>query len=294
MSAFVLRPWQGAPGGVEARFRTLAAAADDPVWRDGVAVELARAEPGGALVLIVREGPDGAAARVAAALGASLAEPTGAAPGTLRHVGRGPVASTVHLFVSAGRGPLECAWAVAELLPRLEADASRHEVRTRRLESVAGDRPGTLRSVVLRLDGPGADPFAGTWTGTLCWQAPSPFRGGTGRKNWYVTAQRCEIDTRAAVFDEADVDVVAIRTGGPGGQHRNKVSTAVRATHRPSGIVVVVDTERRLGLNRSLAMQLIRRRLADADEAAGRALTAARWRIHDDLVRGDPIRTERP
>jgi peptide chain release factor len=298
MSAFVLRPWQGAQpdaqAGVEARFWALAAAAGDPVWRDGTAVELARAEPGGELVLIVHSGPEGAAARVAAAVGASLGEPADAGQGALRHLGKGPLPSTVHLFVSAGRGPQECAWAVAALLPRLEADAAGHGVCTRRVETVPGDRPGTLRSVVVRLDGPGADAFAGSWTGTLCWQAPSPFRAGAGRKNWYVTAQRCELDTRTTVFAEADVDVVAIRTGGPGGQHRNKVSTAVRATHRPSGIVVVVDTERRLGLNRSLAMQLIRRRLTDADEAAGRALTTARWRIHDDLVRGDPTRTERP
>jgi peptide chain release factor len=196
-----------------------------------------------------------------------------------------------HLLISAGRGPQECAWAVAQLLRRLEADAARQRVTVRRVESVAGDRPGTYRSVLLRIDGDLA--FLDSWTGTLCWQAPSPYRASTGRKNWYVIAQPCEVDAPRTAFDEADVDVVACRTGGPGGQHRNKVSTAARAIHRPSGMVVVVDAERQFSLNRRLALDLLRRRLQSDDEAAGRAVVTARWRIHDELVRGNPVRVER-
>lgn len=58
--------------------------------------------------------------------------------------------------------------------------------------------------------------------------------------------------------------------------------------------MVVVDTERQFSLNRRIAVDLLRRRIAQADEAARRALTADRWRVHDDLVRGDPVRVERP
>ncbi|MEV0392384.1 peptide chain release factor H [Polymorphospora rubra] len=201
---------------------------------------------------------------------------------------------SVHLLVSAGRGPQECAWALAELLRRLEADAVRQGLATVRAQPVPGDRPGTYRSVLVGISGAGAEAFAASWTGTLCWQAPSPYRVGVGRKNWYVTARPCGVDVPRTTFVEADVDVVACRTGGPGGQHRNKASTAVRATHRPSGIVVVVDTEREFGLNRGIAMRLLRQRLEQRDEAAGRALGTARWRVHDELVRGDPVRTERP
>ena len=200
---------------------------------------------------------------------------------------------TVHLLVSAGRGPQECSWAVAELVARLEAEAARAGVRTERVETVPGDRPRTLRSVLLRLAGDKAAEVAAAWTGTLCWQAPSPFRS-TGRKNWYVIAERCELDAPRTEFAEADVDIVPCRTGGPGGQHRNKVSTAVRATHRPTGMVVVVDTERQFGLNRRIALDLLRRRLDERHAAAGAALETARWRVHDDLVRGNPVRVERP
>jgi peptide chain release factor len=87
---------------------------------------------------------------------------------------------------------------------------------------------------------------------------------------------------------------VATRTGGPGGQHRNKASTAGRATHRPSGLVVVVDTERQFGLNRRIALGRLRERLEAGDAAAERAAVTERWRVHDDLVRGNPTRIEKP
>lgn len=200
---------------------------------------------------------------------------------------------TVHVLLSAGRGPRECAWALARLLERMEADAARQSLRTHRVESVPGDRPGTYRSVLVQVCGSGARAFADSWTGTLCWQAPSPYRA-TGRKNWYVSSQLCRVDTPRTAFREADVDIVACRTGGPGGQHRNKASTAARATHRPSGMVVVVDTERQLRLNRSIALRLLRQRVERVDETAERAAIATRWHIHDALIRGNPTRTERP
>ena len=200
----------------------------------------------------------------------------------------------VHLLLSAGRGPQECTWAVAQLVRRLEAGAGRDGLTTHRAETVPGERPGTFRSVLIQISGTGAARFAASWTGTLCWQAPSPYRSSTGRKNWYVIAQTCEVGAAHQAFAEADVDIVACRTGGPGGQHRNKASTAVRATHRPSGLVVVVDTERQFSQNRRLALERIRARLAHDDRAGDRAVVTGRWRIHDELVRGNPVRTERP
>ena len=187
----------------------------------------------------------------------------------------------IHLLISAGRGPQECAWALAQLLGRLEDDAARHKLATRRLQTVPGDRRGTYRSVLLRISGDDATVFAAAWTGTLCWQAPSPYRASTGRKNWYVIARPCRLDTPHTPFNETDVDVVACRTGGPGGQHRNKASTAARAIHRPSGMVVVVDTERQFSQNRRIAMQLLRQRIADGDQVVEHAAATARWHIHD-------------
>lgn len=62
------------------------------------------------------------------------------------------------------------------------------------------------------------------------------------------------------VLDMADVRVDAFRSSGAGGQHRNKVSSAIRMTHLPSGIVVTATEERSQHQNRTVAQQ----RLLDA------------------------------
>lgn len=162
------------------------------------------------------------------------------------------------------------------------------------INAVPGDDPGTYRSLLLALTGPQVDAFTATWSGTLCWQAPSPYRPATARKNWFVAARALDPAPRDDPFTDDDVDIVACRTGGPGGQHRNKASTAVRATHRPTGLTVVVDTERQFSANRRIALQRLRHRTEQAHVATQREAATDLWATHDHLIRGNPTRVERP
>jgi protein subunit release factor B len=59
----------------------------------------------------------------------------------------------------------------------------------------------------------------------------------------------------------ADCDVDTFRSGGPGGQHANKVESAVRLTHRPSGEVVTSRASRSQHQNKRLALDELRKRL---------------------------------
>ncbi|MBI1789961.1 MAG: hypothetical protein HYR60_20720 [Acidobacteria bacterium] len=94
----------------------------------------------------------------------------------------------------------------------------------------------------------------------------------------------------ATRFDPKDVRRETMRAGGPGGQHVNRTESAVRVTHLPTGVRATAAEERSQHRNRKLALARLARKLAEAGAKQHDAARAKRWRAHQELERGNPVR----
>lgn len=156
------------------------------------------------------------------------------------------------IIISAGRGPAECCWVVAKVLKVFLKDLKDNDFSAEVIQKTSGLENRTLQSVSVSIKMKDRlDDFLKEWVGTVQWIGQSTFRRHHKRKNWFVAIM--EIKEQRFSVDLKDVRMDTMRSGGKGGQHVNKVSTAVRLTHLPTGIAVVSSDQRSQSQNKKLA-----------------------------------------
>ncbi|WP_444845557.1 peptide chain release factor H [Duganella caerulea] len=194
----------------------------------------------------------------------------------------------IWLQLTANTGPAECCLGVKKALARLMEEADASGVTVTLVEEVDGPVNGTLRSVLLQLEGEAAEEAARRWSGSILWTCDSPYRKQHKRKNWFLMG--AELTPPEASLGNGEIRYEATRASGPGGQHVNKTDSAIRATHVATGLSVKVQSERSQHANKKLAAQLLALKLARLAEEAENSVRTERHMQHKQAERGNAQR----
>lgn len=164
--------------------------------------------------------------------------------------------------IHAGAGGTEsCDW-VSMLLRMYTRYIEANGYEYREMDITAGEEAG-IRSITLQVSGPFAFGKLSCETGVHRLVRISPF-DSQKRRHTSFAAVDCvpEFDEDVDIeVNENDLRIDFYRAGGAGGQHVNKVSSAVRITHEPTGIVVQCQNDRSQHKNKATAMKALKSRL---------------------------------
>ena len=195
------------------------------------------------------------------------------------------------LAVHAGAGGTESQDWTNMLLRMYIRWAERHRYKVETLDVSEGEEAG-IKSATIEVRPEPALRFPEKRARGSSAGPPSPFDKAKRRHTSFALVEVMPVveDDVAIEIRPDDSRLDTFRSGGPGGQNVNKVNTAVRITHAPSGIVVSCSTERSQLQNRETAMRMLRSKLLEIQLEKREQEAAALKGEHVDAAFGNQIR----